>query len=55
MMKYWPIIVLGLIGILIAWMVSELVNLEILKFRAVFIVFLGLLGTLAGWKLASKA
>jgi len=54
MIKYWPIIVLGLIGILIAWMISELINLETLKFRAVFIVLTGLLGTLIGWKLASK-
>ncbi len=54
-MKYWPIIVLGLIGILVAWMISELINLEPFKFRCVFIIFIGLLGTLVGWKFASNA
>jgi hypothetical protein len=53
-MKYWPVIILGILGVLIAWMIAELTNLEPFKFRVIFIICLGLLGLLAGWALASK-
>jgi len=54
MLKIWPIIGFGLVGLLVAWMITELINMEPLKFRIVFICFLGLLGTLLGWKFSSK-
>jgi hypothetical protein len=54
MLKLWPIFIVGMLGLLLAWMITELVHLEPFKFRAALIVFMGLLGTLAGWKLASK-
>lgn len=54
MLKIWPIFIVGVLGLLLAWMITELVHLEPLKFRVAVIVFMGLLGTLAGWKLASK-
>jgi len=54
MIKNWPIFAVGFLGILLAWMIAELIHLEPIKLRAVFIVFIGLLGTLVGWKLASK-
>jgi hypothetical protein len=55
MLKIWPMIGLGLAGILLAWMITELIHIEPLKFRIVFIVFVGLLGSLLGWKFSSRA
>jgi len=54
MLKLWPILIVGMLGLLLAWMITELVHLEPVKFRAALIVFMGLLGTLVGWKLAVK-
>jgi hypothetical protein len=54
MLKIWPIVGLGLLGLLLAWMLADVIHLEPLKFRAVFIISLGLLGSLAGWKFATK-
>jgi hypothetical protein len=54
MLKIWPIFIVGMLGLLLAWMITELVHVEPFKFRAALIVFMGLLGTLAGWKLASR-
>lgn len=54
MLKIWPIFTVGILGVLLAWMITELVHVEPFKFRAALIVFIGLLGTLVGWKLASK-
>ena len=54
MLKIWPIFVVGMLGLLLAWMITELVHVEPFKFRAAFVVFMGLLGSLAGWALASK-
>ncbi len=55
MLKIWPIFIVGILGLLLAWMITELVHLEPFKLRAAVIVFMALLGTLGGWVLTSKA
>jgi len=54
MLRIWPMLGFGFVGLLLAWMIAELIHLEPFKFRAVFIIFVGLLGTLVGWKFSSQ-
>jgi hypothetical protein len=54
MLKIWPIVGLGLLGLLLAWMITDVIPVEPLKFRAVLIICMGLLGSLVGWKFAIK-
>lgn len=54
MLKIWPMVALGVLGILLAWLTTEFVRVEPFKLRLVIIICVGLIGTLAGYKFSVK-
>ena len=52
--KAWPMFAFGLLGLLLGKMLAVVVGLQPSKFFVMFIICLGILGTLVGWKVSRK-
>ena len=53
-LKLWPMLAFGLLGIIIGAIFTDLFLIEPSKIRILIIAALGLLGTIIGWKFVSK-